>query len=59
MATTKTSAGPTPSGGVRSEALYADDDGNPSDESVATKVEITEYDEAGQVVGRTYGAITR
>ena len=47
--------GPTPKGGVRSEAYYSDADGNAADKSVATRMEIVEFDAAGEVLGRTYG----
>ena len=59
MATTKESReGPTPNGGVRSEAYYSNDQGEPVDKSVATRIEIVEYDAEGKVVGRTYGTLT-
>ena len=47
----------TPSGGVRSEILYRDDDGNPAPKIEATRAEIIEYDEDGKVLRRTYGRI--
>src|SRR5262249_55568878 len=59
VATTKESReGPTPNGGVRSEAYYSNDQGEPVDKSVATCIEIVEYDAEGKVVGRTYGTLT-
>lgn len=57
MATTETRTGPTPNGGVRSEAMYRDAAGNPVDKSEAYHVEILEFDAAGAVVGRTYAAL--
>lgn len=57
MATTETRTGPTPNGGVRSEAMYRDAAGNPVDKSEAYHVEILEFDAHGTVVARTYLSI--
>lgn len=46
--------GPTPNGGAYSIAYWRDDNGNPVDREQATKVEIVEYDEAGEQVWRSY-----
>jgi hypothetical protein len=51
--------GPTPNGGVRSEAHYQDDAGAPAPKSKAVRVTILEFDAAGNVVWRTYGEINR
>ena len=59
MATSKTVEGETPNGGVRSTAFYQDDEGNPADQSVATRVEYIEYDAEGKEVMRTYGTTGR
>jgi hypothetical protein len=59
MATKKSSAGPTPNGGVRSEIHYLDDDFKPADESVATRTEIIEFDASGEQIHRTHGVIDR
>jgi len=44
----------TPSGGVRSEIFYSDDEGRACEAAVATRAEITEFDAAGNVLRRTY-----
>jgi len=49
--------GPTPNGGVRSKAFFQDDEGEPIDQEEATRVEIVEYDAAGDVISRTYGEL--
>lgn len=59
MATSREIIGPTPNGGVRSEAIFLDKDRQLVDESVATHVEIVEYDVQGEVVARTYGETGR
>lgn len=57
MATTETRTGPTPNGGVRSEAMYQDATGNPVDKLQARYIEILEFDTHGTVVARTYLSI--
>jgi hypothetical protein len=53
----ETSDGPTPNGGVSSEIIYSDDNGNPVEKAQATQAEIREYDAQGKVINRTYGKI--
>lgn len=57
MATQQTIRGKTPNGGVKSTAFFSDGKGNSVDKSEATHVEITELDDKGKVVGRTYGRV--
>lgn len=57
MTTSETREGPTPNGGVRSEAIYSDGKGNLRDKKVATHMEIVEYDAQGNIVHRTYGTL--
>ena len=59
MASIAEDVGKTPAGGVRSSIYYRDDNGDPADESVATRAEITEYDSDGKVIARTYLTIVR
>jgi hypothetical protein len=60
MATQRSSIdSPTPNGGVRSVAYFKDSDGEPADESVATRIEIVEYDADGKEIARTYGTTGR
>lgn len=48
--------GPTPAGGVRSEAYLTDAAGAPTDDpAAAVAAEIVEYDAADQEIARTYG----
>ena len=49
----------TPAGGVRSEAFYYDDHGNPADKHEATVVDIHEYDENGRLIRSTIGHLER
>ena len=55
MPTSKVIEGETPHGGVRAIALFSNDEGEPVDSSVATRVEIHEYDAKGEVIFRIYG----
>lgn len=57
MATKQTLRGKTPNGGVKSTAFFSDAKGKPVDKSKATRVEIVEFNAAGEVVGRTYGSV--
>ena len=57
MATSRKSDNPTPNGGVRSEVLFQDDDGNAVDEAEATHAEVLEYDAQGNVIQRTYARL--
>ncbi len=57
MATSREHVGPTPSGGTKSVGYFMDDNGNPADEKVATRILITEYDSSGKVIQRTYGEL--
>lgn len=51
-----TREGPTPAGGVRSEAYLTDAHGLPTDDpKAAAAVEIVEYDAGGEEIARTYG----
>lgn len=51
-----TNDGPTPAGGVRSEAYLTDAAGLPTDDPrAATTAEIVEYDAAGEEIARSYG----
>jgi hypothetical protein len=51
-----TRKGPTPAGGVRSEAYLTDAAGLPTDDpGAAAAVEIVEYDAGGEEIARTYG----
>lgn len=51
-----TNDGPTPAGGVRSEAYLTDAAGAPTDDpKAAVAVEIVEFDAAGDELARTYG----
>lgn len=43
----------------KSVIYYQDDDGNAADESVATRAEIVEFDDAGNEIRRTYGTLTK
>ena len=47
--------GPTPNGGVKSLWMYMDDDSNPAPKSRASRCEIHEINESGEVIFRTYG----
>lgn len=49
--------GPTPSGGVASETIWSDSDGNIVEQNNATRAEIIEYDADGGVINRTYATI--
>jgi hypothetical protein len=51
--------GPTPNGGAYSEIIYLDDNMNLVDKTEATQAEILEYNDANQVIQRTYGRINR
>jgi len=53
----ETKLGRTPNGGIYQTAFYKDDKGNPADKSVATGVEVVEYDLAGKVIHQSYGPI--
>jgi hypothetical protein len=57
MFTKETKLGRTPNGGIYRTAFYKDDKGNLADKSVATRVEIVEYDQDGKEIHRTYGPI--
>ena len=62
MAQTREVRGPTPAGGVRSEARFLRLVGGQwtrVDESEATRVEIVEYGSSGDEIARTYGTIPR
>lgn len=48
---------PTPHGGVYAIAYWYDEFQIPTDRSVATKVEIIEYNSNGDQVWRTYGMV--
>jgi hypothetical protein len=50
--------GPTPHGGVASEAIYLNDANELADKEDATRVEILEFDESGEVIHRTYAELT-
>ncbi len=47
----------TPNGGVRAVFYFQDNEGNAVDESVATNVEIVEFDANGRAIWRTYGEL--
>lgn len=47
-------ADPTPAGGVRSEAIWTDRNGEPCAPADATHALIVEYDEDGLEIARTY-----
>lgn len=49
----------TPHGGVASEAFYHDGKFNRLPRSMATHVEIVEYDSAGNAIFRTHGHTSR
>jgi uncharacterized protein RhaS with RHS repeats len=49
--------GPTPNGGVASEVLFSDADGNLVDKEQAAHAEVIEYDASGEVIKRTYATI--
>lgn len=49
--------GPTPNGGVASEVLFSDADGNLVEQEQATHAEVIEYDASGEVIKRTYATI--
>lgn len=51
----ETHDGPTPNGGVRSEAHYFDEADNPCDKANAYKVIIYEFDQHGKEIGWTIG----
>ena len=57
MFSKETKLGRTPNGGIYRTAFYQDDKGNPADKSVATRVEVVEYDLAGKEIHRTCGPI--
>lgn len=57
MATKETHNGPTPNGGVRSEAYFLNDKRELVDKSIATQVEIVEFDSNGKAIHRTYGTL--
>ena len=59
MAKTKMLNEKTPNGGVRSEVLFTDEDGDLVDESEATGATIIEYAENGEEIFRTYGKISK
>lgn len=50
--------GPTPAGGVRSDIVYMDDQGNVVDKSKATRAVIREIDRNGKVLRETFGVIS-
>lgn len=53
-ATSERRPGPTPGGGVYSVAYFRDAKGNPCPKDRAAQIEIIEYDENDQDIGRTY-----
>ncbi|HOV80808.1 MAG TPA: hypothetical protein PK728_12015 [Bacillota bacterium] len=51
--------GLTPAGGVRSDIVYMDDQGNVVDKSKATRAVIREMDRNGKVLRETFGTLSR
>jgi hypothetical protein len=57
--TSETNRHQTPNGGDYSVMYYQDAQGNPVDKKLASKAEIVEFKDNGEVVGRTYGELGR
>lgn len=55
MATSRREDEPTPNGGAYSVTYFFDKEGQPADETVATRCEIIEFDSSDNEVSRTYG----
>lgn len=53
------SIGTTPSGGVKSIIYYQDDNNQPSEKYHATKAQIIEIDEQGNILKTIYATINR
>ena len=51
--------GQTPHGGVKTLVFFQDDEGNPADESEATRAEVQELDAEGRQVFIARGDISR
>jgi hypothetical protein len=47
----------TPSGGSRSVIIYQDGNGLPVSKDVAVRAEVTEYDDRGNAIHRTYASL--
>ncbi len=58
MAQSKMFDGPTPKGGVKAEFFFMNEKNEAADESVATRIEIVEYDQSGKAIFRTYAMKT-
>jgi hypothetical protein len=51
------SEGPTPAGGAYAIAHFSNDAGELVAPEAATRVEVTEYDEGGEPIARTYACL--